>query len=135
MPFFAYSEKAKILFGWKTSSGFLLREFGDKDIHPQYRGDVKNGKPNGMGIMSYPSGKRFLGEWKNGKRDGHGTIILPDGIKYVGEYKDGKMWNVTKYNLEGKYLGEFKQGYVWNGIVYDINGNFKGKWVNGVKQK
>ena len=68
MPFFAYSEKAKILFGWKTSSGFLLREFGDKDIHPQYRGDVKNGKPNGMGIMSYPSGKRFLGEWKNGKK-------------------------------------------------------------------
>ena len=84
--------------------------------------------------MTYPGGKRFLGEWKKGKRDGHGTATLPNGIKYVGFYKDDKMWNVTKYNGEGKYLGEFKNGYVWNGIVYDKNGSFLGRWVNGVKQ-
>ena len=131
---FLKSEDIKILFGWKTSSGFLLKNFGDKNIHPQYEGEVKNSKPNGLGIMTYPSGKRYLGEWKKGKKEGHGTATLPNGIKYVGVYKEDKMWNVTKYNGEGKYLGEFKNGYVWNGIVYDKNGSFLGRWINGIKQ-
>ena len=43
---FLKSEDIKILFGWKTSSGFLLKNFGDKNIHPQYKGEVKNSKPN-----------------------------------------------------------------------------------------
>ncbi len=128
------SDDNKILFGWKTSSGFLLKTFGDKNIHPQYEGELKTEKPNGLGIMTYPSGKRYLGEWKNGKRDGHGTVTMPGGIKYIGEYKDDKMWNVTKYSEEGKYLGEFRNGFVWNGIVYDKNGTFLGRWINGIKQ-
>ena len=131
---FANSKEDKILFGWKTSSGFLLKYFGDKNIHPQYKGEINDNKPNGLGIMTYPSGRRYLGEWKNGKRDGHGTSTLISGMKYVGVYKDDKMWNVTKYDGEGKYLGEFKHGNVWNGIVYDKNGIFMGKWINGIKQ-
>ena len=118
----------------KEINGFLLKEFGDKNIHPQYKGEVKESKPNGLGIMTYPGGKRYLGEWKQGKKNGHGTTTLMNGIRYVGVYKNDKMWNVTKYNGEGKYLGEFKNGYVWNGIVYDKNGSFLGRWVNGVKQ-
>jgi len=133
-PSYIESQESKILFGWKTSTGFLLRDFGDKNIHPQYKGEANNSKPNGLGIMNYPGGKRFLGEWKKGKRDGHGTTTLPNGIRYVGVYKDDKMWNVTKYDSDGKYLGEFKNGYVWNGIVYDKNGSFLGRWINGVKQ-
>ena len=105
------SHKGETLYGWETSSGVQLREFGDKDIHPQYKGDVENRKPNGLGIMTFP-----------------------DGRKYVGEYKVGKMWNVKKYNKDGKYVGEYKNGEVWNGIVYDKNGDIIGNWVNGVKQ-
>ena len=75
-----------------------------------------------------------MGEWKNGKKNGHGTFTFPSGFKYVGEYKVGKMWNVKKYNKDGKYVGEYKNGEVWNGIVYDKNGNIIGNWVNGVKQ-
>ncbi|RTZ84144.1 MAG: cytoplasmic protein [SAR324 cluster bacterium] len=129
-PLFGDSHKGKILYGWETSSGIQLREFGDKDIHPQYKGDVENRKPNGLGIMNFPDGRKYVGEWKNGKR----TFAFPSGFKYVGEYKVGKMWNVKKYNKDGKYVGEYKNGEVWNGIVYDKNGNIKGTWVNGVKQ-
>ena len=110
-PLYGDSHNGKILYGWETSSGIQLREFGDKDIHPQYKGDVEIRKPNGLGIMTFP-----------------------DGRKYVGEYKVGKMWNVKKYNKDGKYVGEYKNGEVWNGIVYDKNGNIIGNWVNGVKQ-
>ena len=133
-PLFGDSHKGKILYGWETSSGIQLREFGDKDIHPQYKGDVENREPNGLGIMTFPDGRKYVGEWKNGKKNGHGTFAFPSGFKYVGEYKVGKMWNVKKYNKDGKYVGEYKNGEVWNGIVYDKNGNIKGTWVNGVKQ-
>ena len=133
-PLFGNSHKGETLYGWETSSGVQLREFGDKDIHPQYKGDVENRKPNGLGIMNFPDGRKYVGEWKNGKKNGHGTFAFPSGFKYVGEYKVGKMWNVKKYNKDGKYVGEYKNGEVWNGIVYDKNGNIIGNWVNGVKQ-
>ena len=133
-PLFGNSHKGETLYGWETSSGVQLREFGDKDIHPQYKGDVENRKPNGLGIMTFPDGRKYVGEWKNGKKNGHGTFTFPSGFKYVGEYKVGKMWNVKKYNKDGKYVGEYKNGEVWNGIVYDKNGDIIGNWVNGVKQ-
>jgi len=133
-PLFGNSHKGETLYGWETSSGVQLREFGDKDIHPQYKGDTENRKPNGLGIMTFPDGRKYVGEWKNGKKNGHGTFAFPSGYKYEGEYKVGKMWNVKKYNKDGKYVGEYKNGEVWNGIVYDKNGNIKGTWVNGVKQ-
>ena len=133
-PLFSDSHNGKILYGWETSAGVQLREFGDKDIHPQYKGDVENSKPDGLGIMTFPDGRKYLGEWENGKMAGHGTFTFPSGYKYVGEYKGGKMWNVKKYNKDGKYVGEYKDGEVWNGIVYDKNANIVGNWVNGVKQ-
>jgi len=93
-PLIGDSHNGKILYGWETSSGIQLREFGDKDIHPQYKGDVESRKPNGLGIMTFPDGRKYVGEWKNGKKNGHGTFTIPSGYKYVGEYKGGKMWNV-----------------------------------------
>ena len=120
-PLFGNSHKGETLYGWETSSGVQLREFGDKDIHPQYKGDVENRKPNGLGIMTFPDGRKYVEEWENGKKNGHGTFTFPSGFKYVGEYKVGKMWNVKKYNKDGKYVGEYKNGEVWNGIVYDLS--------------
>ena len=99
-----------MLFEWETSSGVQLRKFGDKDIQPQYKGDVKSGKPNGLGIMIYPNGSKYIGEWKNGKMDGQGTFTFPSGNKYVGKYKDGKKWNVTKYDKKGNFVGDWKDG-------------------------
>ena len=132
-PLFGDSHNGEILYGWETSSGVQLREFGDKDIHPQYKGDVENGKPNGLGIMTYPDGRIYVGEWKNGKKDGHGTFTFPSGNKYVGEYKDGNMWNVTKYNKDRKYVGEWREGLLWNGTRYDKYGKFIGTYVNGLE--
>ena len=137
-PLFAKSDKVENLFGWITTSGMQLRKFGDQETHPVYNGDAENGKPNGLGIMTFPDGRKYVGEYKNGKKHGLGTLsyVIGErlGEKYVGEFKDGKMWNIKKYNRDQKYVGEYKNGLVWNGIVYK-NGNIKGRWVNGVKQE
>ena len=78
-----------------------MRKFGDNDIHPQYKGDAENGKPNGLGIMTYPDGSKYLGEYKDGKKHGQGTFTYSGGFKYVGEWKDGKSWNGTSYGKDG----------------------------------
>ena len=133
-PLFGDSHDGGILYGWETSSGVQLRKFGDKDTQQQYKGDIENGKPNGLGIMIYPDGSKYIGEWKDGKMDGQGTFTFPSGNKYVGKYKDGKKWNVTKYDKKGKYVGDWKDGEHWNGALYDKFGKFIGKYVNGELQ-
>ena len=132
---FADSHKQQILFGWETSNGIQLRKFGEKAVHPLYEGDSENGQPNGLGIMTFPDGRKYLGQWKDGKKHGNGTLTHSNGTKFVGEWKESKMWNVIKYNVEGKFVGEILDGKIWNGIVYDNNGNFLGRWFNGKLQK
>ena len=107
-PLFGDSHNGKILYGWETSSGIQLREFGDKDIHPQYKGDVENRKPNGLGIMTFTDGRKYVGEWKNGEKHGHGTFTFPSGYKYEGEYKVGKMWNVKNITKTESMWGNTK---------------------------
>ena len=86
-PVIADNHKGETLYLWKTSSGDVWKGFGEKDIHPQYKGDVENGKPNGLGFIYYPSGRKFVGSWK-----------------------DGKMWNGTDYYKNGNIIGKIVNG-------------------------
>ena len=102
------------LYRWETSSGIVWKRFGDKDTHPKYKGEVKDGKPNGLGVIIYTNGSKYVGGWGNGKYQGQGTFTKPDGTKYVGSWKiiDG----VSSH---------------WNGEYYDEDGIIIYKWVNG----
>ena len=88
-PVIADNHKGETLYLWKTSSGDVWKGFGEKDIHPQYKGDVENGKPNGLGVITFLDGSKFLGEFKDGEKNGQGTFTFSWGGKYEGEYKDG----------------------------------------------
>ena len=81
------NHKGETLYLWKTSSGDVWKGFGEKDINPEYKGDVENGKPNGLGV-----------------------IINTNKGKYVGEWKDGKTWNRTKYDKNGNIIGKWVNG-------------------------
>ena len=139
------------LYGWGKYPDWNWVEFGEKDTHPMYQGEVKDGKPNGLGIMTYPDGHKYVGEFKDGlpngqgtetystgekyigdkdgKRNGHVTFIyFIRGDKYVGEFKDGQRhgqgtYTFGKGEFEGdKYVGKFKDGKIWNGTKYYKNG-------------
>ena len=104
-PVIGDSHKGETLYRWDNPSGdgYLWKVFGDKETHSLYKGDVKNGKPNGVGILIYSFGGKYVGEWKNGKRNGQGTSTTSSiGYKYVGEWKNGKHWNGTRYYKGGK---------------------------------
>ena len=89
-PVIGDNHKGDTLYFWETSSGLVWKGFGDKDIHPKYKGDVVSSKPNGLGILTYP--------W---------------GTKYVGEWKDGRFWNGIGYDknrkIKSKYVNGVKQ--------------------------
>jgi hypothetical protein len=84
--------------------------FGDKDTQPKYQGQVKDGKPNGLGVIFDSNGSKYVGSWENGKWNGQGTYTWKDGSQFVGEWKDGKPWNGTQYNKDGNILGKYVNG-------------------------
>ena len=88
-------------------------ESGDEQKHLKYTGEIADGKPNGTGELSSPSGK-YSGEFKNGLMHGQVTHIYKNGKKREGEFRKGKPWNVKGYDKEG---------------------NIENEWVNGKKIK
>ena len=118
-PLFGQTKETGVLYPWKTSSGYGWKTFGDGNLQPLYKGEISNGKPDGLGILyngvylkrfyNLPKVK-FIGEWENGEIHGQGTLTLSSGMKKIGE---------------------FRRGFPWNTTSYDKNGNILGKWVNG----
>ena len=58
-PVVGDNHKGETLYGWNTSSDifvpkYVWKGFGDEKTHPKYIGDVKNGKPHGLGISIHP---------------------------------------------------------------------------------
>ena len=109
-PVIGDNHKGETLYGWGNTLPYVWKGFGDKETHPKYQGQVKDGKPNGLGIFIDRFGTKRIGNWKDGEMNGQGTETLPDGRKYEGEWKGDKPWN---------------------GIGYDKNGNITTKVVNG----
>ena len=109
-PLFGDNHKGETLYGWGKCCDYVWKGFGDKETHPKYTGDVKNGKPNGFGIMIFPNGRKYVGSWKDGRWNGQGTHTYPDGSKYEGEYKDDWELNGTQYDKDGKIISKYVNG-------------------------
>ncbi len=87
-----------------------MRLRNQRNTHRKYQGDVKNGKPNGLGFLIYPNGWKYMGSWKNGEHNGQGTYSHTDGRKYVGEYEEGIRKNGTSYDKDGNIIGKYVNG-------------------------
>ena len=109
-PVIGDNHKGETLYKWFTSSGVVWKRFGDKNIHHVYKGDVVNGIPNGVGILSSPNGSKYIGEHKDDQPNGQGTMTYLDGEKCVGEW----------------VVGGFR-----NGKCYDKDGTIQYNYVNG----
>ena len=107
---------------------------GDK-----YVGEMRDGKRNGRGTLTWASGNIYVGEFKDDNINGQGTHIFTDGRKYVGEWKDNKTNGQGSYTFpDGKIIvGEFKDGNVHGHVNYTFPdgrvyvGEFKNNAANG----
>ena len=62
-----FGQETYVLYQFETSSGIQWKTFGDVKVQPMYKGEIKNGVPNGQGLYSYPDGRKYFGQWKDGK--------------------------------------------------------------------
>ena len=78
----------------------------------KYKGELKDGIPNGQGFLSLPDGGKYVGEFKEGIINGQGTFTFSDGRKYSGEFKEGKKHGqgIYTYPNGDKYTGGYKDG-------------------------
>ena len=102
---------------WITVSGVVWKGFGDKDVNPQYVGEIDQGIPNGVGILVYIDGSKYVGEFKNGVEHGYGTMFFTPSdkvwdAKFVGQWKEGKKWNGWIYDNWDKELKKYANGKV-----------------------
>jgi len=107
------AQETGVLYLKKVNGKFGWFESGNDKKHWKYIGEIKNGKPNGIGVLSSTFGK-YSGEVNNGIVDGQGTFTYKGGRKRVGEFRKGKPWNVKSY---------------------DKNGSIETEWVKGIKLK
>ena len=55
-------QETGVLYLYETSSGKKWETFGDGKVQPKYKGEIKNGKPNGFGFQTYKNGNKYFGE-------------------------------------------------------------------------
>jgi len=124
-----------VLFERKVNGKWGWHEYGNKDYHAKYVGEIKNEKPNGQGKWTLPNGNKYEGEWKSGKKHGQGTLNWSNGDKYEGEWKDGIKHGqgILNWSNGNKYEGEWKSGIKHGqGTFYFTDGEkYIGEWKDG----
>ena len=82
LPFLSKAKESGVLFLWEISQNKIWKRFGDKETQQKYNGEIKYGKPHGLGITIFLNGTKYMGEWKNGEKHGQGKLIFSDGTKF-----------------------------------------------------
>ena len=81
-----------------------------------YKGDVKDGRPSGKGVMRYTNGDVYEGSFVDGVRSGQGVMIYSDGTVYSGAWKDDPQ-PLAFIELEATAFGGVQHGvslwWIW----------------------
>lgn len=107
-----------------------------------YVGEMKDGKLDGHGKMTWTNGNIYEGEWKDSAYNGQGKLTYPDGTVHEGEFKDGRGNGQGKVTYTNGNVdeGEYKDGNLISGkktlnlgngvYIYESNNFINGK-MNG----
>ena len=127
-----FGQETGVLYLYKTSSGLLWKTSGDDKVQSKYIGEIKNGKPEGIGNLTSPDGEKYDGLWKDGKKYGQGTYTFSAGANYKGKWETGKKHGHGTFSWSNgnKYVGEWNFGVIHGqGTYIYSNGNkYTGKW-------
>ena len=65
---------------------------GEVDVHhlcgATYKGQIKNGKRDGKGVLTYKNGITYHGNFKNNNIHGNGFLIFPNGDTFTGQFEN-----------------------------------------------
>ena len=97
-PVIGDNHKGETFYVWGEYPDWKWVESGDKETHPKYQGQVKDGKPNGLGVL-----------------------ISTNGWKYFGSWKNGEIWNGTEYDKDGNIIYRWVNGKRKYSNLYKTN--------------
>jgi hypothetical protein len=106
-----------------------------------YKGEIKNGKPEGWGTLTDTKGSYQKGEWRNGAAYRvSGTCVLPDGTKEEGNWNDdgtkcgGTIWFADKRIYKGDWVvmeGQPELPYGTGAMTWPDGRQYAGHFTNG----
>jgi len=99
-----------------------------------FKGVLKEGRPEGKGVLATRPGISYTGEWRAGLMHGRGLLRLENGDKYEGDFVAGKMHGLGRFvSVDGTvYLGEFRDGRRDGaGKLMLLEGSFRTEWRAG----
>ncbi len=106
----AQVRESGILYLWEISGEKIWKSFGDDVTQDKYKGELKGGKPDGLGIRLFLNGSKYMGQWMDGRQHGQGTLTFPDSSKLTGTWKKGEKWNLVKYDNNGRVKDNYVDG-------------------------
>ncbi|CAJ1950104.1 unnamed protein product [Cylindrotheca closterium] len=100
----------------------------------EYTGTTLDGKPHGIGFMTYDNGRLLGGHWLHGVFQGQGFAIYENDDKCFGSFLKNKVHGIATYMTNStKYVGQFhKKQRHGKGRFNDVQkGTFDGDFVDG----
>jgi len=125
-----FANETGVLYLKKVKGGLGWFEKGNEKKHWKYTGEIKNGKPDGTGVLNSTFGK-YVGELKNGKLHGLGTYTYKSGRTSIGIFKRGKPWNLKRFSKDGKIEEEWENGKKVK--IFSKDGKLEEELVDGKK--
>ena len=111
----------------------------------KYKGEFKDGKRHGKGVLKGFDGARYEGNWVNGKKNGYGVQVYSNGDRYEGNFKDNLKDGYGLYiTSNAKY--KYKQRVIFQGLwknnkvnifsrQYLSNGDvYTGEFIDGKRE-
>ena len=131
----------KELFNPDTEVSFTKTIWFDKKLGT-YKGEWKDGKRDGKGVMKYENNREYDGEWKDDKKEGKGIMLYEYNGKYDGYWKNDKKEGKGIYiygneTFEKEYNGDWKND-IKEGIgkmKYKNGDVYEGEWYNEKVEK
>ena len=74
--------------GGTGNKSFEWKTFGDDNTQPKYRGEISDGKPNGLGTLTLPNGEIM---WENGRVENEMVKEHTFHLKEKSMKENGKM--------------------------------------------
>jgi len=130
-------------FDGRDGRGLCLYERASESGSPfnYYDGEIRNGRPQGRGVLVYANSDRYEGEFRNGLPNGSGLyLFVSSGDRYEGGFSTGKFngQGTFTYGNGDSYTGSFHNGqphgqgtFVFAEIAARYVGEFRYGQING----
>jgi hypothetical protein len=83
------------------------------DPYKSYDGQIRNGLPNGVGVLVYDNDDRYEGQVRNGIPSGNGMFVFNTNDRYEGQVRNGKPEGKGVFTTAkgDRYAGIMKNGH------------------------